>query len=124
MLNIKHIFINSDWGKISVEFDKNYVIYSCSLIGELSYDSKLGEWPELKDKFINYLNGKKVNFNEKLYLDDSPNFTKEVYQYLQKNLKWGNTISYGEVAKKVNNPKAARAIGQVMNKNIFPMFVP
>jgi methylated-DNA-[protein]-cysteine S-methyltransferase len=124
MDNMKHIFIDSKWGKISVEFDKDHVVYACSLVGELSYDSTLESWPELEKKFTAYLEGKEVDFNEEIYLKDLPEFTKNVYVYLQENLKWGQVMAYGEIAKAVGNPKAARAIGQVMNKNRVPMFVP
>lgn len=32
-------------------------------------------------------------------------------------IKSGKTLSYGEVAKRAGNPKAARAVGNILNKN-------
>ncbi len=124
MKNLKHIFIKANWGKISVEFDSDYTIFASSLAGELSYDSKPGEWLELVNKFKRYFAGEHVIFNETINLEGLPEFTKNVYIYLQSNCKWGQTITYGGIAKAVGNPKAARAVGQVMNKNRVPIFVP
>ena len=124
MENLKHVFVKTNWGKISVEFDSDYTIFASSLVGKLSYDSKPGEWSELINKFKRYFAGEKVAFNENIYLEGLPEFTKSVYIYLQKNCKWGQTNTYGGIAKAVGNPKAARAIGQVMNKNRVPIFVP
>lgn len=36
----------------------------------------------------------------------------------------GQTLSYGELAKTARYPKAARAVGQVMANNRFPLIVP
>lgn len=36
----------------------------------------------------------------------------------------GQTLTYGELARKAGNPKAARAVGQVMAKNRFPLLIP
>ena len=41
-----------------------------------------------------------------------------------RNLGFGETASYGELAKRVGHPGAARAVGTVMSKNRFPIIVP
>ena len=50
-------------------------------------------------------------------------FEKKVLLELSK-LKAGETITYGELAKRVGKPKAARAIGNAMHRNPFPVIVP
>ncbi len=37
---------------------------------------------------------------------------------------WGETRSYGEVAESVGSPRAARAIGQAVGANPFPILIP
>ncbi|HTL53531.1 MAG TPA: methylated-DNA--[protein]-cysteine S-methyltransferase, partial [Planctomycetota bacterium] len=37
---------------------------------------------------------------------------------------FGRTVSYGELARQVSPPSGARAVGQTMNKNPFPLIVP
>ena len=36
----------------------------------------------------------------------------------------GETLSYGELAAKVGNPGAARAVGTVMSSNPLPLVIP
>ncbi len=41
-----------------------------------------------------------------------------------RQIPWGQTCSYGELAKAAGNPGAARAVGTVMSKNPVPLIVP
>lgn len=47
---------------------------------------------------------------------------RRVLKYLQKKVKKGKTITYGELAKIFKT--SPRAIGQFMKRNPFPVFVP
>ncbi len=47
------------------------------------------------------------------------NFTEKVYNVVRK-IKKGYTLTYKEVAKKAGNPKAVRAVGNILNKNYDP----
>jgi methylated-DNA-[protein]-cysteine S-methyltransferase len=47
------------------------------------------------------------------------NFSDRVRRVVAKIPK-GETLSYGEVARRAGNPKAARAVGAVMSKNFDP----
>lgn len=46
-------------------------------------------------------------------------FTDKVHQVV-KGIKKGQTMTYGEVAAKAGNPKAARAVANLMAKNYNP----
>ena len=46
-------------------------------------------------------------------------FQKQVYEIVKKIPK-GKVMTYKEVAKAVNRPRACRAIGNVLNKNTDP----
>src|SRR3989344_2963805 len=48
-----------------------------------------------------------------------PNFSKKVYTVVAK-IKKGTVMSYGQVAAKAGNPKAARAVGALMANNYDP----
>ncbi len=60
-----------------------------------------------------------------LPLDDEhlPEFHRRVYAALRK-LPQGSTCTYGELAKAAGSPGAARAVGQAMGKNPWPLVVP
>jgi len=50
-------------------------------------------------------------------------FTKKVYRVVL-NIPLGEVRTYKWVAKKAGNPKAARAVGQILKKNPFPLVIP
>jgi methylated-DNA-[protein]-cysteine S-methyltransferase len=41
-----------------------------------------------------------------------------------RRIPWGQTISYGELARRVGNPKASRAVGQANAVNPIPLIIP
>ncbi len=41
-----------------------------------------------------------------------------------RSIKWGETISYKELARRAGFPGATRAAGSVMRKNDFPLIIP
>jgi methylated-DNA-[protein]-cysteine S-methyltransferase len=58
-----------------------------------------------------------------LDMTDVPEFYREVYVYARR-IPSGRTVSYGAIANTLGKPGAARAIGQAMGKNPFPIVVP
>ena len=50
-------------------------------------------------------------------------FRKKVFVELMK-VEFGHTVSYGELARRIGNPKGARAIGNAMNNNPCMIVVP
>ncbi|MEI7884694.1 MAG: methylated-DNA--[protein]-cysteine S-methyltransferase [Clostridia bacterium] len=50
-------------------------------------------------------------------------FQKRVWQELC-SIQYGVTTSYKEIAEKLENPLAMRAIGQANNRNPLPIFIP
>jgi methylated-DNA-[protein]-cysteine S-methyltransferase len=58
-----------------------------------------------------------------LDMDAVPAFYREVYE-VARRIPSGQTQSYGAIASALGKPGAARAIGQAMGKNPFPIVVP
>jgi len=50
-------------------------------------------------------------------------FRKKVLE-AERIIPYGETRSYGEIAKMVNNPKAARAVGSANAENPLPLYFP
>ena len=50
-------------------------------------------------------------------------FTKKVYRAVL-SIPLGEVRSYKWVAQKAGNPRAARAVGQILKKNPFPLIIP
>jgi methylated-DNA-[protein]-cysteine S-methyltransferase len=58
-----------------------------------------------------------------LDMSQLPAFLRDVYAIVRL-IDPGQTMSYGEVADRSGNPGAARAVGQAMARNPFPIIVP
>ena len=69
-----------------------------------------------------YFAGTLKTFSLSLCLNVSP-FQKKVLTALGR-VPYGETISYGELAKKIGNPKASRAVGQANARNPIPIVIP
>jgi methylated-DNA-[protein]-cysteine S-methyltransferase len=69
-----------------------------------------------------YFKGKRQKFSVPLHLEGT-DFQKAVWRQLQK-VPFGQTASYGDVARAVGSPKAFRAVGNANNKNPIPLIVP
>lgn len=58
-----------------------------------------------------------------LDVDAVPEFHRRVYD-VARTIKPGTTLSYGEIASRLGEPDAARAVGQALGRNPFPIVVP
>lgn len=74
-------------------------------------------------ELLEYFNGKRTKFSVALDWEGYSDFYKSVWSYLV-NIPSGQTRSYGEIAKYLDNPGAARAVGLANGKNPIPIIVP
>lgn len=58
-----------------------------------------------------------------LALEDVPEFHRKVYE-ITRAIPPGEVLTYGEVARRVGEPGAARAVGQALGRNPFAPVVP
>jgi methylated-DNA-[protein]-cysteine S-methyltransferase len=56
--------------------------------------------------------------------DAVPPFTRRVLEALQADVPQGRTVTYGELARLAGEGGKARAVGQVMARNPWPLVVP
>ena len=54
---------------------------------------------------------------------DAP-FPRAVYETLHRDVRFGETVAYGELAEMAGRPGAARAVGNAMSRNPVPIVVP
>ena len=69
-----------------------------------------------------YFDGKLRDFDVPLRLEGTP-FRLRVWEQLQK-IPYGQVISYGELARRVGRPNAARAVGGANHHNPISIIVP
>lgn len=76
------------------------------------------------DGIVALLNGEDVDLsNVPLDMDGIPAFHRRVYE-LALQIPRGETLTYGEIAKRLNEPGSARAVGQALGANPFAPVVP
>jgi len=73
-------------------------------------------------QFDEYFAGKRRKFDLPLSTKGTP-FQQAVWKQLQE-IPYGETISYSQLAKAVDNPKACRAVGSANGKNPIPIIIP
>lgn len=69
-----------------------------------------------------YFAGKRREFDLPLQ-PQGTDFQKSVWQALRE-IPYGETASYGEIAAKIGNPKACRAVGMANNRNPIAIIIP
>jgi len=69
-----------------------------------------------------YFAGELETFNLPLATEGTP-FQMKVWQALR-DIPYGHTISYGELARRIGNPKASRAVGLANGSNPIPIVIP
>jgi len=73
-----------------------------------------------------WFRGRRHDFEVELDLDDHalPPLATHVYATLGKEVPWGETVAYGELAAMAGRPRAARAVGSIMRRNPVPFVIP
>ncbi len=81
-----------------------------------------GEFTQVVSQLGEYFAGKRTSFDVPMALEGT-DFQLRVWSQLR-SIPYGETISYGELARRVGNPKASRAVGSANGRNPIAIFVP
>lgn len=117
------IHINSPLGFIEI-CANDAAITSLAFVKEKS-EEKSPAHPVLKKcakQLAEYFSGKRRDFDLPLELEGT-DFQTQVWRALLK-IPYGKTVSYGDIAKKILNPKASRAVGMANNRNNIAIIIP
>jgi len=85
-------------------------------------DSQRGPVGEAMRQLREYFAGTRTGFDLPL-APRGTEFQRSVWRQLQA-IPYGETISYGELARRVGNPKASRAVGSANGANPLPIVIP
>jgi methylated-DNA-[protein]-cysteine S-methyltransferase len=70
-----------------------------------------------------YFDGSRRSFDLPLDLAQVADFNRRVLRELAR-VPYGEVVTYGQLATRVARPRAARAVGTVMNRNPLPIVLP
>ncbi len=77
---------------------------------------------DIQTQIIEYLDGRRHTFDVVLNPAGTP-FQKKVWRQLRK-IPYGQLVCYSDIAKKLGNPNASRAVGAANGKNPIPLIIP
>ncbi|MCL2755461.1 MAG: methylated-DNA--[protein]-cysteine S-methyltransferase [Firmicutes bacterium] len=111
-------------GKLTISERDGFIthVYFC---GEESNanDTETPLLLQAKTQLTEYFNGTRKTFD----LPIKPNggeFFRRVWSKMIELVPYGQTASYGELAKLAGNEKASRAVGMANNRNPIPIIIP
>jgi methylated-DNA-[protein]-cysteine S-methyltransferase len=81
-----------------------------------------GPLEETARQLREYFTGQRTEFDLPV-LPEGTGFQRRVWRALQ-DIPFGQTISYGELARRVGNPNASRAVGAANGQNPIPIVIP
>jgi methylated-DNA-[protein]-cysteine S-methyltransferase len=81
-----------------------------------------GAFTEVRAQLAEYFAGRRRAFDLPLAMTGSP-FQRRVWRALQ-DIPYGETTSYGEVARRIGVPSASRAVGVANGRNPVSVIVP
>ncbi|WP_044565846.1 methylated-DNA--[protein]-cysteine S-methyltransferase [Anaerococcus provencensis] len=119
----KTAYYKNEIGIIKISYQEK--IQSIKLVNKVC---SINEKTEISDKIFNqidkYLKGEIKDFHiyDKLEITGT-DFQQSVWQELI-NIPYGETRTYKDIAQKINNPKALRAVGTAIGKNPFLIIIP
>lgn len=126
--NVKHTTITSPIGRLLLVGDEQALhgLYMLDGPKPLALDP---DWIEDPAPFAavitqlrEYFAGDRTDFDVDVELHGTP-FQQQVWQALR-GIPYGQTISYGELARRIENPSAVRAVGLANGRNPVSVIVP
>jgi methylated-DNA-[protein]-cysteine S-methyltransferase len=120
--------INSPLGRIFVQGDGEFLtgLFTSQHKGrpgpDASWQQSDAAFAALRRQLAEYFAGERQRFDLPLKLAGTP-FQQLVWQELAK-IPFGTTISYGELARRVGQPTAFRAVGHANGRNPVSIIVP
>ncbi len=85
-------------------------------------DADAGPLPRAAQQLAEYFAGQRRDFDLPLRLEGTA-FQRQVWQRLLE-IRFGEILSYGELARRIGNPKASRAVGLANGRNPIAILVP
>lgn len=116
--------INTKIGIITIVEEENQItaIGINKKIEEETIEKNTPLLKETKKQVMEYFEGKRSKFNVPLN-PKGTKFMKAVWTALQ-DIPYGEVRTYKQIAEKVGNPNAARAVGMANHKNPIPIIIP
>jgi methylated-DNA-[protein]-cysteine S-methyltransferase len=112
----------SDEGLVRINFQRGTHPLTPELLWVEEREPKHKVLKAAARQFRDYFAGKRQDFDLPL-APEGTDFQRKVWKALER-IPYGRTITYGELARRVGKPDAARAVGAANGANPLPVIVP
>jgi methylated-DNA-[protein]-cysteine S-methyltransferase len=133
----KYTIFKTKWGYFGLAGNENGLLRACLPLGNPEKVKSLllisSEAPQFEKRFFKkvqdqitaYFEGACVNFSMDIpiFLDGLSDFCGSILTACR-DIKFGQTVSYLGLAKKLGRPNTARAVGNALAKNPLPLIIP
>ena len=94
-------------------------------LGEQAGEAREATWnAELEDRLMRYADGEEIEFDGVAVEQQAlTTFARRVLDCCRR-IPYGRQVSYRGLAEQAGSPRAARAVGNVMASNLYPVIVP
>jgi methylated-DNA-[protein]-cysteine S-methyltransferase len=115
----------SEKGLVAVEYDRPEAAFQRDLERRLRRPVVRAEGPteEARRQVFEYLNGRRRSFSLSIDLRHLTAFQRRVLEAAQA-VPRGQVATYGQIARRIGRPRAARAVGQALGSNPVPIVIP
>lgn len=124
-MSTKYSYYKSPYGWLKIGMKEEKVCY-LKLADEASLSLEMADhgvgFEEIKRELDEYFQGNRSSFSTPLLMDGTE-FQKKVWKALRE-IPYGETRTYKDIAKAVGNEKASRAVGMANNKNPIHIVIP
>lgn len=93
-------------------------------LAEVVLDTEAERDDEIAGQLDDWFAGRTERLEVPLDLGEVAGFQRIVLETLAREVAWGETVSYGELAAMAGRPRAARAVGTAMRSNPLPFVIP
>lgn len=119
---MKSAYYKSKLGLLQMKYEENTLYLLKKVSNQTEENQPCPFTDDIFKQIQEYLRGEKKNFDIN-YSFIGSDFQKKVWHEIEK-IPYGKTITYGEIASSIGNPKASRGVGGACNKNPICIVVP
>lgn len=114
-----------DAGLVRVSFRQSESAFVAELEGQLGMRAvrSPSETAEVVEQLRAYFAGRRRRFDVPVDLSHVTPFVRRVLTATMQ-VPAGNLVSYGDIARRIGQPKGSRAVGQALGRNPIPIVIP
>lgn len=115
----------SEKGLVALEYERPEASFRRDLERRLRRPAVRAEEPtaEARHQVLEYLSGRRRSFSLPIDLRHLTAFQRTVLEAAQA-VPRGQVATYGQIARRIGRPRAARAVGQALGSNPVPIVIP